>query len=331
MDSYRRMRHRCIDVAIPSHRREQELCNQTLTLLQRYGWDMGHVHVFVDPMSRREDGTLEYDNYYHYLRHHGFHRVQIHPGGVGLTAQFNRAFEFFASEDKVLFMSDTVPRLLWRQRKSLQLEDLPLTDWLPLVVLAFDLCEELNVRAWSLAPCKNPRYMYPGRISQKNGLLDGNCFGVCLKRQPRIQLSGSGYTTDIEFTLKTWSADGGAIRFLGISAAHKYRLLGGHTHGGVHGRRARKARTAQSIQQLAKQYPQLLKYVRQKMSECVMPYAFLPKGPPPLMLFGSYTMQGPSPTQSTTRSSRQRVALHRFTRSVLKRRPASAARRSARA
>lgn len=330
LDSYRQIRHRCMPIAIPSFRREQELCNQTLMLLRRYGWNFGCVHIFVDPVSRREDGTCEYDNYYQYLRNHGFAGVQVHPGGVGLTAQYNRIFEFFAAEDKILCMSDTVPKIEWRRKKSLDVEDLPTADLLPLVSLAFDLCEDLKVRAWSLAPCKSPRNMLPGRISQKIGLLDGNCFGVWLKSKPRIELSGSGYTTDVEFTLKAWSADGGAIRFLGITAAHEYRSHGGHAIGGDEARRMRKAQTAESIQQLAKQYPKMLKFVKQKTSENGMPYAFLPKGPPPLMLFGSYTMRGRSPKQSRSRSPQQRVALHRQTHALLKKRPSAAASRTSR-
>ena len=167
--------------------------------------------------------------------------------------------------------------------------------------------------------------MLPGRISQKNGLLDGNCLGVCLQREPRIELTGSGYTTDIEFTLKAWNADGGAIRLLGITAAHEYRLEGGHASDGPEGRHKRKAETAESIQRFAKEYPKLIKFVRQKTSECAMPYAFLPKGPPPLMLFGSYTMRGRSPIQSRSRSPQQRVALHRQRRLALMQRPAAAA------
>ena len=36
--------------------------------LRRFGWNMGYVHIFVDPITRREDGTCEYDNYYQYPR-----------------------------------------------------------------------------------------------------------------------------------------------------------------------------------------------------------------------------------------------------------------------
>ena len=295
---------------------------------------MSYVHIFVDPITRREDGTCESHNYYQYLRNHGFESVQVHPGGVGLIAQYNRIFEFFASEDKILLMSDTVSSLQCRRKKSLELEDFPVEDWLPLVSLAFDLCEEKRVRAWSLAPWKNPRHMHPGRISQKNGLLDSNCFGVLLKYEPRIKLTGSEYTTDIEFTLKAWSADGGIIRFLGICASGEYSSLGGHATGADEAIRKRKAATEESIQNLVKQYPKLLKFVGKKTPKSGPAYALVRKGPPPLMLFGSYTMRGPGPLQSSrSKSIRERVALHRQMCAVSKKRPAAAkaARRTSRA
>ena len=71
-----------------------------------------------------------------------------------------------------------------------------------------------------------------------------------------------GYTTDNEFTLKAWSADEDAIRFLSITAAHEYRSWGGNEIGGDDAIRKRKAETAESIEKLAKQYLKLSKFVR---------------------------------------------------------------------
>ena len=287
-------------VAIPTKGREDKLCCQTLATLQRYHWDMSKVHVFVDPVARRSDGTLEHDCYWKRLQHGDLAKVQLHPGGSGLCEQYNRIFEFFAGVTRVLIMSDTVPKILNRRKRSLLQDELPLDDFKPLVALAFDLCQEMSVRAWSLGPCKSPRNMRPGAISLKCGLLDGNCFGVDLSRSPPLSFEYSGYTTDVEFSVKAWDADGGMIRFLGISAEHAYRSAGGHvaSTGGPVSDRVNL--TNQSIQSLAKAYPTLLKYCPSKsISDRGMKYRFLPKGPSPMTLFGSYNLRG-APTKFKT-------------------------------
>ena len=61
LNAYRGANHVMPPVAIPTKGREDKLCCQTLATLQRYHWDMSKVHVFVDPVARRADGTLEHD------------------------------------------------------------------------------------------------------------------------------------------------------------------------------------------------------------------------------------------------------------------------------
>ena len=73
LDDYRVRNATCPPVAIPSFRREDKLCLQTLSLLRFYKWDMSRVHVFVDPQARRDNGASEYDVYWRYMR-------RIHSG-----------------------------------------------------------------------------------------------------------------------------------------------------------------------------------------------------------------------------------------------------------
>ena len=288
-------------VAIPSKGREEELCCQTLTMLQRYGWDLKKVHVFLDYEAKRSDRVSERVAYDNALQAGGFQDVQLHAGGCGLCAQYNAIFEAFKGTSQLVVLSDTVPRLFWRKKRSLEKTDFPLSDLLPLVCVGFHLINEFKVRAWSLGPCKNVRNMQPGVISLKCGLLDGNFFGVDLAVEPLIRFTQSGFTTDVEFSAKVWSSDGGMIRFLGISAAHTYRSAGGHNEGSDKVTAARQTETRASLRELASKYPTVLQYIDDKViSPSGMNYRFLSKGPSPLKLFGSYTLRG-RPTQTMGR------------------------------
>ena len=323
--SYRPVVSASVPVAIPSKGREDKLCKQTLATLQRYNFDLKQVHVFVDCAARREDGSLEYDCYWKHLAKNGFECVQLHPGGDGLSHQYNRIFEFFAGVPRLLIMSDTVPQILQRRTRSWTQKELPREDFQPLIALAFDLCEEFSVRSWSLGPCKNVRNMSPGVISRKCGLLDGNCFGVNLSKLPSIHLSYSGYTTDVEFSVKAWSADGGMVRFLGITAAHKYRLSAGHEASERASSNSRQEETNASLKRLAKDYPELLRFRQDKrVAATGMRYFFRPKGPAPLKLFGSYGLRG-APTRNGKRpmSDAERQRRHRRCKASCLQRPAS--------
>ena len=136
--------------------------------------------------------------------------------------------------------------------------------------------------------------------------MDGNFFGVNLQKRPHIVLEGSGYTTDVEFSLKVWQADAGMIRFLGYSAQHAYRSPGGHgatAHTDEEAAR-RQRETDESLRNLAQSHPSLIRFVSKKsVSPKGMKYRFLQKGPSHLTLFGSYTLRGP-PVRKGTRPMR---------------------------
>ena len=313
LDAFRRRHTVCPPVAIPSLGREDKLCLQTLTLLRYYKWDMSRVHVFIDPQARREDGSMEYDLYWRYMKENSFGEVNLHPGGHGLCNQYNRIFEFFAAESQLVVMSDTVPEIVMRRKRSWDMEQLPQKDLQPLVSLAFALCRRMNLRTWSLGACKSAKNMQPGIISRKCGLLDGNFFGVDMTQTPRIQLDHSGYTTDVEFSVKAWAADGGMIRFSGISAAHEYRASGGHSRSTTDAQAARAKDTDASLKRLAKEYPRLLRFVEDKScSHRGMKCKFRPIGPKPWRLFGTYSMRGrPTSAKKRPLSVAERVKKHR--------------------
>ena len=63
---------KCVPIAIPSKRREQALCEQTLHVRRSYEYDMSILHVFVDATQVRPDGSKEYDVYSKHLREHGW-------------------------------------------------------------------------------------------------------------------------------------------------------------------------------------------------------------------------------------------------------------------
>ena len=304
-----RQSHPSYQLAVPSLGREKVLCEQTLTLLRKYKWKMCNVHVFVDGLKRRDDGSCEYDNYYRHLKAHGFGEVQIHPGGDSLCAQYARIFEFFRGASCLCLASDTVSSLQWRRLSgSIATEDLPVDYLIPLVSLMFEQSVSAGFTTWSLAPCKSGRNMQPGHLSRKCGLLDGIFFGICLDRGEPVKLRESPYTTDVEMSVRTWMKDGGFLRFLGVTALHAYRSAGGHSVNGMTQSR-RVVDTSDSIKSLARQFPTLIRYNSAKTSVKSMMYRFLPKGGRPIKVKQLYNARGRKPeyaARALTAAERQR-------------------------
>ena len=319
---------KCVPIAIPSKGREQTLCEQTLQMLKSYEYDMSMVHIFVDATHVRPDGSNEYDVYFKHVLQQGFQKVHVHPGGVGLRKQYERIFQFFKGEQEIILASDTVPRIDWRRRvHNVQLEQLPPEKLLPVIRIGFDLCRVYGARAWSLSSCKAGINLQAGHISMKCGLLCGNFCGVRLDVGDPIQMTISDFTTDVEFSLRSWNEDGSMIRFLGIAAHHEYRSPGGHRNGKMHDQQRHKD-TCSALRTLAKMFPHCLKYTGEtERATKAMNYKFLQKGPRALIFKGTFSKQGRKPSNGwRAQSVRDRVRKHRKEQSTKKKKGGRVAR-----
>ena len=301
-------------VAIPSLGREDLLVEQTLSTLLEYGVPAGRIHVFLHPTKKRQDGSSEFEAYSRHLRRHKFYRVHLHAGGSTLMLQYRAIFKFFHGFSKVVVMSDTVPGFVWRKHLNhTTVAPLPKDLFSALVALAFDMTAMERLHCWSLGPCKCPRNMSPGRVCRRVGLLDGNCFGINLSEKAAPLLRVSNYTTDVEFSCRVWKRDGGFLRYLGVSALHKYRQQGGHKNIGVRATlRARK--TADAICKLSRQFPDLIAF--EGYGSCThanMPYRFLRVGRDHSLIKGMYTNRGRrTESKQSARSPKQRMHKHRL-------------------
>ena len=109
-----------------------------------------------------------------------------------------------------------------------------------------------------------------------------------------MKLQESNYTTDVEFSLRSWKKDGGFLRFLGVSAMHAYRSAGGQAvRESMQARRA--ADTNSAIKSLARQFPTLIRYNSAKTNVKAMMYSFLPKGGRPVKVKHLYDTRARKP------------------------------------
>ncbi len=123
-----------------------------------------------------------------------------------------------------------------------------------------------------------------------------------------MNLVTSSFTTDVEFSLRTWSRDERFLRFLGITAMHTYRAVGGHQASSPHAL-SRAKDTDAAIMSLVTEFPELLSFDAKKKSCASVKYRFLAKGPSPWKVQGLYNARGRRPkygTKALTDVERQR-------------------------
>ena len=314
LQDYAKKKWDCVPIAVPSKGREEQLCEQTLTMLKHHGYDMSLVHVFVDGDRQREDGSAEYDRYWKKLRAEGFGMVGLHPGGKDLRGQYARIFQFFHDIPEVVLTTDMVPSIVVRKRiGSVAVEPLEQGLLTTLIRVGFDVCSSEGARAWSFASCKAGMNLIPGNISRKCGLLCGNFHGIRMSLGPPPSIEVSNYTTDVEFSLRCWTECEAMVRFLGIAASHAYRSRGGLSMT-ASSPSARHKETCDAVQKLAKEFPQLLRTeTKQKRRFSRMNYHFLQKGPKPMKFYGTFETRGRKVLKGwRPMTVKQRVAKHRL-------------------
>ena len=309
-----------IPVAIPSKGRAHLLCQQTLPMLSKHGYDMSEVHVFVHGSAGNERGSDEYVQYQEEMRRQGFEMVKLMRGGHDLREQYAIIFRFFSGVQELVLTTDTVPDIMVKRRpKSVVLHPLQ-QGLLPTIIrVGFDVCRVRGARAWSLASCKQGLNLSAGNISLKCGLLCGNFHGVRMEMGPPPAIVTSNYATDVEFSLRCWAETGSMVRFLGIAASHAYRSVGGLNLTSKTSE-DRHVATCKDIESLSREFPTLIRTVqRASHNKARMTYKFCQKGPKPMKFYGTFETRGRNLKAGwRPMSGKQRMAMHR-----LRKRPAA--------
>ncbi len=82
LSTYLEKKWPCVPIAIPSRSCENDLCDQTLSMLRAYDYDMTPVHIFVDATLLRPDGTNHNDAAFIRICTTADHRVHRNDNAV---------------------------------------------------------------------------------------------------------------------------------------------------------------------------------------------------------------------------------------------------------
>lgn len=245
-----------VTVAIPTIGRPQDVCTKTISTLLQHGIQPSAIHLFVPP--GKIGSATQHSVYRAALNDNDLAEVTVHLGASTLTGQYNCIAQHFSEGQYLLMCSDNITRFIHRKgERTFVTEELLAGHLNAITAHAYHYMKARNCFTWSLGGCKAPRNMSPGTLSVKFGLLDGNCYGVLNRRQKNLRHVGSVFTTDLEWSCRTWTQNH-FFRYLFVAAEKKYRSKGGHLDALTASQRF--TLTAKGIKQLAAEFPSLVTY-----------------------------------------------------------------------
>lgn len=225
-------------VAVPSYRRPETCCRDTLSALLAGGVPAERVHVFIGGGEAGAYRALLPDK-----------RITLHAAPVGVANAHNAILDTFPAGTRVVCMDDDVRGI---QRLTPDGKLAPAENLHGLFTAAFAYCAEQRVTLWGLAPARNPMFM---RRRWRTGLAFaiGQCFGQAVT-DPPLRLHAPA-KEDYERTLLHYQLDGAVAR-LDDHVAHT-RPMRGHP-GGMQTEGNRRANEQQAARYLAQRWPGLV-------------------------------------------------------------------------
>ena len=230
-----------IQIAIPTYRRYDTVCDKTLTFL--LGSDAKDL-----PITLFVANEAEKEAYWSALwRRRWQDRVSLVVGKLGLGPQRNFIQSYYP-EGTWLWQLDDDIRGLCQRASPKRL--LPLESVKGMAETAFGLCQAHGIGLWGVHPVDNPFFMDPS-ITFDLRYCPGGCFGVIVRHDSFLDVRLED-KEDFERTLRYYSRDGRVIRLNWVCMKTEGYLGAG----GMQETRT-KERVRQSARQLARWFPTL--------------------------------------------------------------------------
>jgi hypothetical protein len=224
-------------VAVPSHDRAATLAAKTLPTLARLGVPADRIDVWVDPVEiDAYRATLDPGLY-----------AELHPGALGLRAQLEAIRAGYPADAPVVKIDDDLDDVVVKtgDQSLASIGDLD-----AFVVDAFGTLARLGLRLWGVYLPPNAFFMREA-ITTDLRLCCGGLYGRLNSHDPAYR-HDLDERTDYETTCRHYLADGGVVRFGGVSI--KTRTY--HGTGGMQNTRTPESSRASALA-LADEFPGL--------------------------------------------------------------------------
>jgi hypothetical protein len=195
-------------IAIPSYKRHLFICRKSLQVLQKAGYDLSLVDLFV---ANEE----EYMNYKAIVPS----EINIIIGEKGLESIRRFIFNYYEEGQELLCMDDDIEEIKmknplgWEESCFVECPDLQKE-----IKLAFEECRKSKRKLWGIYPVDN-HYFMKNHISYDYKFILGNFFG-CINCKEMNNVSN--HLDDYERSINSYLLYGGSVRLNYLCAKTRF-------------------------------------------------------------------------------------------------------------
>ncbi|CAE8616160.1 unnamed protein product [Polarella glacialis] len=274
-------------LVVPSYGRPERLQSNTLALLKRQGIPQERIEVWLAPGCAPGQSLTEETRYRQALAKH-WPRVKLRMGVRGIMEQRWHIGLHFPEDTHIVSFDDDVPELYHKWKPgtgSETMEPLPAGGLEALIHHAHDVMRQEGAYIWGLNASSNSMNMHVGRISRKNGMVNGFMYGF--RNRPRLDNLRSvicSPTEDVERSCRIYAHDGIVLRYLMYCARTIFKAPEGISLL-YDSPQERKAAEESAICRLAEEFQELMEVrrgVQRRKTAGAMNFRFKPIGLGPL-------------------------------------------------
>jgi hypothetical protein len=204
-------------VAIPSHKRVDQLQRRTLKTLDDGAVPLEKVTVFCSSSQQKRAYVDALPS-----------AVDVVNGGMGIGTVRNFIHTYYPQGTHVFQLDDDIDGLYQRVNESTVT---PLNNVHEFVKRCFQLCEAKGYHLWGVYPVKNPLFMND-RVTEDLRFICASLFGITVRDHDACHIDVD-LKVDYELSIKHYVHDGGVLRFENVCYETNYYT----NPGGLHDRR----------------------------------------------------------------------------------------------
>ena len=203
------------NIAIPSYKREQQLQEKTLRVLEKYNVPPDRVTIFVADKEQEEV-------YNESLKNNIYNNVQLAVPTIGAARNFIEQ-EYYNEGDYVVSFDDDLTGIYrWVNEKAIE----PIQDIEnELINAGFEAMMQTGSKCWGIYAASNPYFM-SNTTTTKLSYIIASCYGFIATHDPFLKRE-TNHGEDYEYSIRQYIRNGKVFRFNNLTVKTKYFGTGG--------------------------------------------------------------------------------------------------------
>lgn len=202
-------------LVIPSYKREDQLKDKTLKVIERYNIPAENVIVFV----ANED---EYERYSAALADHKYNNIQLAVPTIGAARNYIEQ-EYFEEGDYIVSLDDDLTGIhRWVDEKTLvEVDDFEKE----LIIGGYEAMQREGSKCWGIYAAANPYFMSDSHTTKLCYII-ASCYGFIVEHNDFLKRE-TNHGEDYEYSIRQYIHNGKVFRFNNYTVKTKYFGTGG--------------------------------------------------------------------------------------------------------